>query len=56
MGIDDQAVVDPSLEVHGTQSLYVADASVMLNVVSGNTNAATSMIGEKTADLVAAAN
>lgn len=47
-------VVDPRLRVLGIDALRVADASVMPNVVSGNTNAAAIMIGEKCAELVAA--
>lgn len=54
MGTGDMAVVDPQLRVHGIGRLRVIDASIMPAVVSGNTNAAAIMIGEKGADLVAA--
>jgi choline dehydrogenase len=52
MGTGPMAVVDPELKVHGIEGLRVADASVMPTVISGNTNAATIMIGEKLADMV----
>ncbi|HEY2131420.1 MAG TPA: choline dehydrogenase [Acetobacteraceae bacterium] len=52
MGPDPMAVVDDQLRVHGLTGLRVADASIMPTVVSGNTNAACIMIGEKCADLV----
>jgi choline dehydrogenase len=52
MGSDPLAVVDAELRVHGIGGLRVADASIMPTVVSGNTNAAAIMIGEKVADMV----
>ena len=52
MGTGPMAVVDPELRVHGIEGLRVADASVMPTVISGNTNAATIMIGEKLSDMV----
>ncbi len=52
MGVDAAAVVDPQLRVRGIEGLRVADASVMPFVSSGNTHAATVMIGERAAELV----
>jgi choline dehydrogenase-like flavoprotein len=50
------SVVDPELRVMGVDRLRVADASVMPNVTSGNTNAPAIMIGEKAAELIATAH
>jgi choline dehydrogenase len=56
MGMDNLAVVDPSLQVYGVQGLRVADASVMPQVPSGNCHVGITMIGEKVSDLIKAAN
>jgi choline dehydrogenase-like flavoprotein len=52
MGISDDAVVDLELRVRGIAGLRVADASVMPQVVRGNTAAATVMIAERAADFI----
>jgi choline dehydrogenase len=52
MGIDDLAVVDPELRVHGVRGLRVADASIMPKITRGNTNAPSMMIGERAAELI----
>lgn len=45
MGSDNRAVVTPRLKVKGVGHLWIADASVMPDLISGNTNAACMMIG-----------
>ncbi len=52
MGVDEMAVVDPTLEVRGIEGLRVADASIMPQATGGNTNAPSMMIGERAAALV----
>jgi choline dehydrogenase len=49
---DALAVVDAALRVRGVEHLYVADGSIMPEVVNATTNAACVMIGEKASDLV----
>ncbi len=52
MGLGGDAVVDPELRVRGIDSLRVVDASVMPEIIGGNTNVPTIMIAEKAADLI----
>ena len=47
---DPMAVVSERLEVHGISGLYIADASIMPTITSGNTHAPAVMIAERLAD------
>ena len=54
MGADSDAVVDNHLKFRGIEGLYIADASIMPEIISGNTNAPSIMIGERAAEFIAA--
>ncbi|MCW3783623.1 choline dehydrogenase [Defluviimonas salinarum] len=52
MGVDDMAVVDPKLRVHGMQNLRVIDSSIMPIVVTGGLNVPSMMIGANGAKFI----
>ena len=53
MGMDEESVVGSDLAVHGTEGLYVVDASIMPEITTGPTNAAVVAIAERASDLLA---
>jgi choline dehydrogenase-like flavoprotein len=55
MGIDKTSVVDTHLRVRGVSGLRIADASIMPNLIGGNTNVPCVMIGERAANFIRSA-
>jgi choline dehydrogenase-like flavoprotein len=51
MGADDRSVVDARVRVKGVDSLRVIDASIMPNIVAGNTNAPTQALARNGASM-----
>lgn len=47
MGVDDDAVVTRDLKVRGIESLWIADASIMPDLISGNTKGVRMLIRDK---------
>lgn len=54
MGRDDRSVTDPAGRVRGVTGLRVVDASLMPQIIAGNTNAPTMMIAETIARMMLA--
>ena len=52
MGPDSNSVVNEQLKVRGIGNLRIADASIFPKIISGNTNAAAIMVGEKASELI----
>ncbi len=52
MGTDAMAVVSPELQVHGIDNLHIADASVLPDLPSANTNAVTLLVAARAAQLL----
>jgi len=52
MGLDEKAVLDPQLRVHGLHGLQIVDVSVMPAVVSAHPQAAVMAIAERASDLI----
>ena len=52
MGVDEMAVVDPTLRVRGLDGIRICDSSIMPSLIGSNTNASTIMIAERAADLI----
>ena len=52
MGIDELAVVDPDLRVHGVEGLRIVDASIMPTIPRGSTNAPTIAVAERAPELI----
>lgn len=52
MGDDPMAVVDAKMRVHGVDGLRVVDASVMPEIISGNTNLPVMMMAERASEFI----